>query len=44
MLVNSKVTESTADTKLHRVIKIKTLKNFKKILWLGNKASDKIQC
>lgn len=32
MLVNSKVTESTADTKLRRVIKIKTLKNFKKIL------------
>lgn len=31
MLVNSKVTEST-DKKLHRVIKIKTLKHFKKIL------------
>lgn len=42
MLVNNQVTESTADTKLHRVIK--TLKNFKKILWLGNKASDKIWC
>jgi len=31
MLVNSEVTESTADVKLHRVIKIKNLKNLKKM-------------